>query len=283
MISETTVRPVTNQPAPDAIVKTRFVKTFSALFGLGFLGVLALIPTLSSQLDALPPELAVLPAPVAAALALLNSLILLAVAVAVGTLLAHRVGLRSLVAGRVRQGTAIWPQLRPHIPLAIAAGLILSVVIFGLDALINPFAGTELSSVATASADLAANLVVGLFYGGIVEELLLRWGLMSLLVWVGWRVVQRGQGLPRPALVWTAIVLAALLFGAGHLPALAAIVDLTPLIVLRTILLNALGGVLFGWLFWRRSLETAMVAHATTHAGFFVINLSLIALGLVGR
>jgi hypothetical protein len=49
------------------------------------------------------------------------------------------------------------------------------------------------------------------------------------------------------------------------------------------VLLNALGGVLFGWLFWRRSLEAAMVAHATTHVGFFIINLSLIALGLVGR
>lgn len=282
MISETTGRPVTNEPGPTAIVKTRFVKTFLALFGLGFLGVLSLIPTLSGQLDALPPELATLPAPVAAALALLNSLILLAVAVAAGTLLAHRVGLRSLVAERVRQGTAIWPQLRPHIPLAVAVGLILSIVIFGLDALINPFAGGELSSVATAPVDLAGNLVVGLFYGGIVEELLLRWGLMSLLVWMGWRVAQRGQGLPRPALVWTAIVLAALLFGAGHLPALAAMVGLTPLIVLRTILLNALGGVLFGWLFWRRSLETAMVAHAMTHVGFFIINLSLIALGLVG-
>jgi hypothetical protein len=59
-------------------------------------------------------------------------------------------------------------------------------------------------------------------------------------------------------------------------------VALTPLIIIRTILLNALGGVLFGWLFWRRSLEVAMVAHATTHVGFFFINVGLIVLGLVG-
>jgi membrane protease YdiL (CAAX protease family) len=283
MISETTSRPVTDKPNSDASVNTRFVKTFLALFGLGFLGVLSLLPTLSGQLDALPPELAELPAPVAAALALLNSLILLAVAVAVGTLLAHRVGLRSLVAGRVRQGTAIWPQLRPHLPLAVAVGLILSGVILGLDALINPFAGADLAVEAAGWTNLSTQLLAGLFYGGIVEELLLRWGLMSLLVWIGWRVAQRGQGLPGPALVWTAIVLAALLFGIAHLPALAGMVALTPLIVVRTVLLNALGGVLFGWLFWRRSLEAAMVAHATTHVGFFIINLSLIALGLVGR
>lgn len=113
-----------------------------------------------------------------------------------------------------------------------------------------------------------------------MEELLLRWGMMTLLLWIGWRVVLRGQGRPGPALVWTANILAALLFGIGHLPALAAMVTLTPLIVVRTVLLNALGGVIFGWLFWRRNLETAMVAHAATHVGFFVVNAGLLLLNL---
>lgn len=43
-----------------------------------------------------------------------------------------------------------------------------------------------------------------------------------------------------------------------------------------------LGGVVFGWLYWRRSLETAMVAHATVHVGFFIINVGLLVLGLAG-
>jgi hypothetical protein len=218
MFSENMGRRVTNESNSVATGNIRFGKTFLALFGLGLLGVLALVPSLSGQLDALPPELADLPAPAAAALALLNPMILLAVAVAVGTLLAYRVGLRSLVAERVRQGTAIWPQLRPHISLAVVVGLVLSIVIFGLDALINPFAGSDLSTTAAAPAELVGGLLAGLFYGGIVEELLLRWGLMSLLVWIGWRVAQRGQGLPRPALVWMAIVLAALLFGVATYP-----------------------------------------------------------------
>jgi hypothetical protein len=52
-------------------------------------------------------------------------------------------------------------------------------------------------------------------------------------------------------------------------------VELTPLIIFRTILLNALGGTLFGWLYWRHNLETAMVAHAAAYVGFFLINLSM--------
>jgi len=234
------------------------------------------------QLDALPPEMAELPLPLVVIVSLLNPALLLAVAVTVGTLLAHRVGLRSLVAERVRQGTdawpgsrqAVWPQLRPHIPLAFVAGLILAVVIAGLDWLINPFANVEFSSIPLAETNPVAQLVLGLLYGGITEELLLRWGFMSLLVWLGWRIMQRGQGTPRPALVWTAIILAALLFGIGHLPAMASLVALTPLIIFRTVLLNALGGLLFGWLFWRRSLEVAMVAHAAAHVGFFILNLA---------
>ena len=79
-------------------------------------------------------------------------------------------------------------------------------------------------------------------------------------------------------MVWTAIVLAALLFGIAHLPAMAALVALTPLIVIRTVLLNALGGLLFGWLFWQRSLEVAMVAHAAFHVGLFVLNVAVMLL-----
>ena len=262
--------------------KTQFGKTFLALFALGFIGVLTLIPTVIDQLELLPPELAALPAPLAVALSLVNVVILLALPVAIGTLVAHRVGLRSLVAEKVRRGKPIWPELRPYIPMAFIAGIIFLVVVVGLDALIDPFADAEHVVETAAEANLFLQLLLGVFYGGIVEELMLRWGVMSLLVWIGWRLLQRGQGRPRPALVWTAIVLAALLFGAGHLPALASMVALTPLLIIRTILLNALGGLVFGWLFWRYSLEVAMVAHASFHVGLFILNGVLTLAGVIG-
>jgi hypothetical protein len=258
-----------SRPAP------HFAKTFLALFGLGLLGVLALIPMIMSQLAALSPELLELPIPVLAALALLNPLILLAFAVALGTLLAQRVGLRSLVAEKVRTGTPIWPQLRPAIPMAFGLGLGFMLVTAVLDRLINPFANAEMIGELPTAGNPFMQLVLGLLYGGITEELLLRWGLMSLFVWLGWRVFQRGAGAPHPAIVWTAIILAAILFGVGHLPAMASIVVLTPLIIVRTILLNALGGIVFGWLFWRDNLETAMVCHAAFHVGLFFINLGV--------
>ena len=39
------------------------------------------------------------------------------------------------------------------------------------------------------------------------------------------------------------------------------IIPLTPLVITRAILLNGIGGVVFGWLYWKRGLEAAMIAH----------------------
>ena len=62
-----------------------------------------------------------------------------------------------------------------------------------------------------------------------------------------------------------AVVISALLFGLGHLGAAALASPLTPAVVARTVLLNALVGTAFGWLYWRPNLETGMLAHASRH------------------
>jgi hypothetical protein len=51
---------------------------------------------------------------------------------------------------------------------------------------------------------------------------------------------------PRPAVVRAAIVVAAVLFGPSHLPALGQSVDLISELVADTVLLNAVVDVLFG-------------------------------------
>ncbi|WP_448335427.1 CPBP family intramembrane glutamic endopeptidase [Bellilinea sp.] len=266
---------LTTKPGP-----IHFGKTFLALLGLGLAGILSLIPTAIKQIASLPAELMDLPPQLAAVLALVNPLILLMIAIVIGNLLAQGVGLRSLVAEKVSHGTPLWPQIRPHLTLAFGMGFLFAFAVLGLDAVMNPFENTEMDTETATLTGIFSQLLLGLLYGGIVEELLLRWGVMSLLVWLGWRIILRKEGQATPSVVWMAIILASLLFGIGHLPALANMVELTPLLIFRTILLNALGGILFGWLYWRRGLELAMVAHAAAHVGFFVVNLATFALKL---
>ncbi|MBA2459265.1 MAG: CPBP family intramembrane metalloprotease [Gemmatimonadales bacterium] len=116
-------------------------------------------------------------------------------------------------------------------------------------------------------------ILARILYGGITEEILLRWGLMTVLVWL-LRLPRRGQGAPPPVHMWLAILASALLFGAGHLPAAAALVgELTREIVAFVVGANTAFGILFGYLYWRYGLEAAMVAHGAAHALSYVAGL----------
>ena len=99
------------------------------------------------------------------------------------------------------------------------------------------------------------------FYGGINEEILLRLCVMSFLVWLGRFVSKTTAGGPTLTVLWIANILAALLFGLGHLPATSALVPLTPLVVTRALVLNGLIGVGFGYLYFKHGLESAMISH----------------------
>ncbi len=247
----------------------RFGRRFWPILTLGLVGVaslpLTLLPLLrSGQALKVMPEL---PLAVLTALMLIQPMLLLLVAAALGAGLAHRVGLYALLASQVR-GSRL-SLLCQSAPLAIGLGLLLAVLTALIDRAFQPWLSAAwVQAASDAGGDPWISLLVGVLYGGIFEEILMRWGLMSLFAWAGWRMFARNADRPGRLLMWIAIVLAALLFGIGHLPAAAAMAPLDAPLVLRTVMLNALGGLLFGWLFWRRHLEAAMLGHASTHAGF---------------
>lgn len=117
-----------------------------------------------------------------------------------------------------------------------------------------------------------AALLAGLLYGGVVEEVLMRWGVMSLVVLGLWRLLARRAGVPPGQVLAAGVAVAAVVFATAHLPALAAEADaLAPGPVLRGLLLNTLAGLVFGWLFLRRDLVAAMAAHAGLHLGFAIV------------
>ena len=102
------------------------------------------------------------------------------------------------------------------------------------------------------------------FYGGIFEEVLMRLFALTFYAWIiSWVLAKfRKEELKENNFViWFAIIFSAISFGVGHLPTLMAMTDLTAILVFRTILLNALPGIFFGWLFYKKGLENAMVSH----------------------
>ena len=249
-----------------------------ALFLAGMFGVVALaVETVPALRDV--PGLEGLSYPMLLLAAGANSAVLLAVFAVIGALTAPRVDLRSnLFAGATNTGPD-WTALRESLPRAVGLGVGLFLLTAVLDLAFTPFITIDAGPATTAAESLRAlysSVPMRLLYGGITEEILLRWGLMAPVAWLGWRVRGRPEAGLGSATMWVAIVVSAVLFGVGHLPALASAYGLTPLLVVRTVLLNAIVGLAFGWLFWRDSLETAMVAHATFHVALVAVSTALI-------
>jgi hypothetical protein len=115
-----------------------------------------------------------------------------------------------------------------------------------------------------------------MLYGGLTEEVTFRWGLMSLIIWVAWKLSGRAA-VPRWA-KWVGILLSAVIFAAGHLPVVGAVIPLSAGPVLRTILLNSVAGLWLGWIFSQRHLEAAMLNHAAIHVGFALYAIGMLAL-----
>jgi ABC-2 type transport system ATP-binding protein len=100
------------------------------------------------------------------------------------------------------------------------------------------------------------------FSAGITEETTFRLFGLSLLAWLGGLLYRSSDGRPKLGVLWTANFLFALAFGAMHLPAARSLGwPINTLIVTRTLVLNGIGGLVLGWLFWTLGLETAMLAH----------------------
>lgn len=240
-------------------------KRFLPVWAVGVLGVLALwLQEPPAALLERAPQLRQLPVAGVKALLLVNPLLIMTVLAAIGAALAHRVDLRSRLAGH------------PHAELApvqaLLAGLGVAVVLAGADAALAGSLGEEWRRVVAQaqSAPPWPALAIGMLYGGLAEEVMMRWGLMTLVAWGLWRLGQRSSAAttrPSHRVMWAAIGLSALVFALAHLPAVAQSAALTPALVARTLALNAIGGVVYGWLFWRRGLECAMLAHASTHVG----------------
>jgi hypothetical protein len=191
-----------------------------------------------------------------------QSFVLMAVATGLGLLLAHHLGLSAPLIEGLLAGKSVTAQAQAVLAPALILGAAPAAVLLILE--ITVF-WPRLPQAMRTSFPIPAlwKRFLACFYGGIDEELLCRLFLFSLLAWIigfAWHVP---GGKPTLGALWLANILAAVIFGLGHLPTTASLVKLTPLLIVRAILLNGIAGVAFGYLFWQYGLEAAMLAHFT--------------------
>jgi hypothetical protein len=245
-------------------------KLSGLLFLAGFAGILSfLLVDLSALLAMVPAkEGTTLPSPwLLKLLSLIQPTVLLALAVFVGVLLSPKVNLAAPAFEAVARSRSFITALKSQIIPGVIAGLIAAVVIVLSWAFLRPFMPVEFVTRAEAFNRLVP-LPTRLLYGGITEEILLRWGLLTLLVWAAWRIFQRGRPQPGAVCFIGAILISSIVFGVGHLPVAVAIGG--PLIlpvVAYVVTANSVFGLIAGYLYWRKGLEAAIMAHMMAHVG----------------
>ena len=216
---------------------------------------LALLP--AAQRAALPPITVLLP------LQVLQGFVLFNLMAWIGLRLGERVGLdapllRNWLHGEPHARSDTW--WRDALVGALLALAAVGLVVAALDQrLPTPIGG--LPPAPTPWQGFLAS-----FYGGIAEELQVRLFLMTLVAWLAARL-----GATRKSALLLGVVVAAIAFGAAHLPAAAQVWPLDAIVVTRTIVANALPGLVFGALYARHGLECAIVAHFVTDIGLHVV------------
>jgi len=226
-----------------------------------------------------------LPLPLAILLPIqwLETTLLYGVLAAIGLLVAGRIGLGLPFLESWLAGKPEWMRVRKFVLPAILAGALAGIAILLLDQFVfsRPLVaelkslGMNIPAISNLNPPAWQGFLAS-FYGGITEEILLRLLVLSLLAWLGRFVNRTSAGRPGLGALWVANILAAILFGLGHLPATAAAgLPMDALVITRAIVLNGLAGLVFGWLYWTFGLEAAMLSHFSADIVLHVIPLLL--------
>ena len=144
--------------------------------------------------------------------------------------------------------------------MAVATGFLLPPIILLLDRLL--FAGISMERVRAFVAQPLATRIAIVAYAGIAEELVFRVVISTLVAWIVYLATKR-----QTAAIWTGIAVAAVAFGLAHVANLAHV----PHPYSRAIVLNGIAGIALGWLYWRRGLEWAVLAHFIADATMYLL------------
>jgi len=191
---------------------------------------------------------------------IIQSSILFAIVLFFGLILSKKVGLGLPIIEDFLSKKNARPDIKSIVKTSALIGVAVGIAIILTDLLFAKLGGSI--SLWSGQMPPAWMGFFASFYGGINEEILLRLFFMTFLIWLFSKFKKADVNiLNNNPIMWSAIIIATVIFGLGHLPITGSVTDLTPLVVIRAIVLNGIGGIIFGWLYWKKGLESAIIAH----------------------
>ena len=246
-------------------------KLFFLLVGIGIAGAGVVLP-FTFALEQLPDNAP--PLPILAIASLAQSLVILAIVVFFGLKMAQRVGFKMPflegIAGGEKQPGYLKKIAWPSILWGLGGG-VLSVI------LCIPFWQMSIDLMKSEMGVSLWKAILACFEGGGYEEILFRLFVMTFIVWISFKIKKNKEGGPTKTGIWIAIILTGILFGLGHLPITSSLTSITAPVIIRAVLLNGSLSVIYGWLYWKKGLESAMIAHFSTDVVLHLLIPHLIA------
>jgi membrane protease YdiL (CAAX protease family) len=219
-------------------------RAFAVLLILGGAAVVVSFP--------LPPPVA----PVA------GGVMALAAVIALGLLMGRGAGLGAPVfSGRAAGGGRAGRIIRPLL-MGAAAGLILGTAML-VWLRVSP-AGADASIQSRFQAESIMPVWKrGLlsFDAAVLEEIVFRLFFVTLLVWLLGRRWLFSRHWPFARRAWTAVAVVAVGFGLAHLPKWMASTPVTPALIISIVILNGIGGLILGIVYWKMGIEAAITGH----------------------
>lgn len=190
-----------------------------------------------------------------------------------GHFFTYRLGLKSVVYDYFDSQKVAKAKLKVSLQPALVLGLLYGLMIASFDLIFRPWLPDIVSQ--GLQAPSLIDLVGSIFYSGVVEEVMLRFGLMTLFLYI---ISFQARRVTKGRVIFT-IVFQTVLFMMAYLPNVTTYLDLTPVVVIRLFVFVGLSNLLFSYLYYRYHIEAAMISHMTSVlvSGLLASLLALIA------
>lgn len=199
--------------------------------------------------------------------AILQTLFMVLILSIAGSVLSPTTGLRAPELEALLQGTTgvgvLLPVLFPALLYAFFGLLIFGVLYYGVMKRIIDEKSLEIMEKIRFTLGVDGCVL----YGGVVEEVIARWGLMNLTLFFSLLFTKEYVTIT----TWIAIFISGLIFALGQLPAyIAAGCASNRRFLYSFVILSLYQSLLFGYLFWQYGLIAAILAHMLFHLGWAI-------------
>ena len=191
---------------------------------------------------------------------------LFAVTIYAGLYLGRSVGLGAPLLEGWSRGEPVRDRALSALKIALAIGLGVAAAKYFLDLVVfSPFVPATLSTWRQVPFMFLLPIP---FQQGIGDEIIYRLFWMTVIVWIIWKIRGSGDAPLNDPAYWAGIILVGIL----SIPGLF-LGGTTGLVILQYAVLILAGAIPFGWLYWKKGIESALVAHFVSSVALVLVSL----------